>query len=135
MLNDQAILFPEIYERFILYLPTNLADVSESASKTRVLAYIGNTFGELLSSTYSHRKIGQFFYRTGSNLHVLLSHALDASRKQAQAKGHKPQQHLNAKLHELACKLVDLQSSKPSSATDLDLNAYINQVTAVAPGL
>ncbi len=86
------------------------------------------------SSISSHRKIGRVFYRTSSNPHVLLSLALDTSRKLARAKCLTPD-HLNTKWHELACKLVDFQSSNPSSATDLDLSIYINWVTSAAPEL
>ena len=46
ILNDRAVLFPGVYAKFCQFLPLT----ADNISKARVLTYIGNEFGNLLSS-------------------------------------------------------------------------------------
>ena len=64
-------MFPVVYKQFCSYLP----NASQNVSKARVLSFLGNQFGGLLSSVCSH-KIGTMSYRTKSDPYALLSHAL-----------------------------------------------------------
>jgi len=57
LLADQAVLLPTLYKCFLSYLPRNI----ECPSKAQLLTYIGNEFGDLMSSVCHHRKIGLDF--------------------------------------------------------------------------
>ena len=57
ILNDRAVLFPGVYAKFCQFLPSP----GDSISKARVLTYIGNEFGNLLSSICCHKKWAGFF--------------------------------------------------------------------------
>jgi len=70
-----AVLFPVVYKRFCSYL-SNTSQSTSSVSKARVLSFLGNEFGCLVSSVYSHKKIGTMFFRTKSDPYELLSRAL-----------------------------------------------------------
>lgn len=60
-----------MYKRFCSYL-SNTSQSTISVSKARVLSFLGNEFGCLVSSVRSHRKIGTMFYRTKSDpMHAL----------------------------------------------------------------
>lgn len=72
LLADQAVLLPTLYKCFRSFLPKNI----ECPSKAQLLTYIGNEFGDFMSSVCHHRKIGRIFFQTKSDPHVLLPHAL-----------------------------------------------------------
>ena len=45
-------------------------------SKSRVLTYLGNEFGKLMTSFCHHKRIGTMFHRSSADPYVLLSNAL-----------------------------------------------------------
>jgi len=63
LLADQAVLLPTLYKCFRSFLPKNI----ECPSKAQLLTYIGNEFGDFMSSVCHHRKIGRIFFRTKSD--------------------------------------------------------------------
>ena len=72
LLADQPVLLPTLYKYFQSCIPKSI----ECPSKPRLLTYIGNEFGDLMSSVCHHRRIGRIFFRTNLDLYILLSHAL-----------------------------------------------------------
>ncbi len=61
--NDHAVLFPQLYRKCCSYL-LEVTDENICISRGRVLSYLGNQFGDLLSSVCHNRKTGTIFYRT-----------------------------------------------------------------------
>ena len=81
--TDNPILFSDIYNHFHSLLPEPLhSDVC--VSKSRVLTFIGNEFGDLLSSVCQSKRVGRIYFRTKSNPFDLLSHALEKNKSSSQ---------------------------------------------------
>ena len=74
-LSDQAFIFPDIYQVFLQFLPDDI-DENVSTTKSRLLTFLGNEFGQLLSLFFCNRKIGTIFHRTKADFRVLLSTTL-----------------------------------------------------------
>ena len=134
VLNDHAVLFPESYAKFCQFLPFT----ETSISKARVLTYIGNEFGNLLSSTCCHKKVGRIFFRTKSDPFTLLSHALGS--KTGVNEGNQQSQgtstytdHLNQQVHRLVSHFISEASSDTSLSTALDIDKFVRNVQHVAP--
>ncbi len=67
---DTAILFPDVHKVFLQHVPCDV-DSTVSTSKSILLTFLGNEFGELLSSFCCNKKIGTIFHRTNADMHVL----------------------------------------------------------------
>ena len=122
-------LFPESYAKFCQFLPFTEDGV--------VLTYIGIEFGNLLSSTCRHKKVGRIFFRTKSDPFTLLSHAL-GSKTGTNEGDHPPQgitynDHLNQQVHRLVSHFISDASSDTSALYVLDVDQFINSVQHVAP--
>ena len=72
--NDQAFLFPSVYNLFLSYLPAAI-DQHVCVSKSRLLTFLGNEFGKLMTSFCHTRKTGTIFHRSGADPYMLLSNA------------------------------------------------------------
>ena len=81
------------------YLAEHDVDLSGvCVSKSRLLTFLGNEFGELVTSTCADRSMGTVFHRTKADVYSLLSHALHANSSCTAA----PQAYLlNHQVHEL----------------------------------
>lgn len=100
-------MFPVVYKRFCSYL-SNTSQSTISVSKARVLSFLGNEFGCLVSSVCSHRKIETMFYRTKSDPYALLSLALSeqsatADSTNATTCADEYSSYINGKVHKLPC--------------------------------
>ena len=130
--SDHSFLFPSMYKLFMQYLAERDVDVSGvCVSKSRLLTFLGNEFGELLTSTCVDRSIGTVFHRTKADMYSLLSHALHANSSCTAA----PQAYLlNHQVHEL----VDHQKSETrdqSMELAFDVDKFVATVRSVAPDL
>ena len=68
-----------MYKLFMKYLAEYNVDLSDvCVSKSRLLTFQGNEFGELLTSFCVDRSVGTVFHRTRADLHSLLSHTFHA---------------------------------------------------------
>ena len=119
MLNDKAFTFPQIYQQFCYFLETVSDDTSLSVSRGRVLTYIGNEFGGLISSRCCHKKIGRMFYRTKSDPFALLSHALGMPENNVQVKV--TADYLNKKVRDLSERMIAEHRENPVLASNFDL--------------
>lgn len=78
--SDQPFLFPSMYRQFMGYLADYDVDFSAvCTSKSRLLTFLGNEFGELLTFFCVDRSIGTVFHRTKADMQSLLSHTLHAN--------------------------------------------------------
>ena len=120
ILNDRAVLFPGVYAKFCQFLPSP----GDSISKARVLTYIGNEFGNLLSSICCHKKVGRIFFHTKSDPYTLLSHAL-GSNTGVNEGDQQPQSvntstytdHLNNQVHNLVSHFISEAGSDTALST------------------
>ena len=74
VVSDYPFLFPTMYRQFLQYYDIDTSGVCTSKSK-----FVGNEFGELLTSFCVDRNIGTVFHRTKADIHSLLSHTLHAN--------------------------------------------------------
>lgn len=140
LLPDQAVLFPTLYKQFLSYLPESI----ECPSKARLLTYIGNEFGDLISSVCHHRKIGRIFFRTKSDPYVLLSHAL-ASQHSPQCNAQSINQgsncvaacgdQVNKQVHHVASYMLGQAYKDDRLILGLDVDRFVQQVCVVSPKL
>ena len=72
---DRTILFSDIHEVFLQLLPAEM-DLPVRTSKSRFVTFLGNEFGDLLTSFCHNKTVGIVFYRTKADPHALLSNAL-----------------------------------------------------------
>ncbi len=129
--SDQAFLFPDVYRTFLEFLPSDIGE--QVTTKSRVLTFLGNEFGQLLTSFCCNNRIGTIFHRTKANLHVLLSNAVG---KRFTEKVNQPNS--NTKLNESVQIVVrHMLHEKPdlSRALILDVNSFIDEVRTIAPEL
>ena len=75
--------------------------------------FIGKEFGDLMSSSYSCKRIGGLLYRNKCDPYVMLSHALGATKTTCNVKSEagaiSVQQvgsHLNEKVHDLSASII-----------------------------
>ena len=72
--SDHSFLFPSMYKLFMQYLAECDVDIPDvCVPKSRLLTFLGNEFGELLTSTCVDRSIGTVFHRTKADMYSLLS--------------------------------------------------------------
>ena len=99
-------------------------------SKNRLLTFLGNEFGELVTSTCADRSMGTVFHRTKADIYSLLSRALHANSSCAA-----PQAFLlNYQVYEL----VNHQKSETrdqSMKLAFDVDKFVATVRSVAPDL
>ena len=74
LVTHRAFLFPSVYRQFTEYLYSRWKyDIVEvCVSKSRLLTFLGNEFGELLTSFCSNKRVGTVFHRTKADMQVLL---------------------------------------------------------------
>ena len=100
--SDHPFLFPTIYRIFMQYISEYDIDLSGvCVSNSRLLTFLGNEFGELLTSLCVDRSIGTLFHRTKANIHSLLSHTLHAKSSCTAASQAYHANLLNFQVHEL----------------------------------
>lgn len=129
ILSDQAFLFPDIYKVFLQFLPDDI-DSTISTSKSRLLTFIANEFGDLLTSFCQNNRIGTVFHRAKADISALLSNALWKQSTCNSASG----KNLNESVHELANHIISQAPSQGHSLA-LDVDGFINTVCTVAPEL
>lgn len=140
ILNDHAVLFPAVYAKLRKFLPS----MEDSVSKARLLTYIGNEFGSLMSSTCCHKRVGRIFFRSKSDPYILLSHALGSNTGVNQGDQHSQGEnryqgvnayndHLNTQVHLLVSHLISEANTDASLSTALDVEKFLKHVQCVAP--
>ena len=128
--SDNAVQFSDIYSCFLSFLPNSL-NCDIRWSKSRVLTFIGNEFGDLSSSVCQNKRDGGIFFRSKSNLFDLLSHALNKSPFHT---GTCPSEDLIASVIKLVHHLAQSRHD-PAVLTDLDVDKFINTTCSIAPDL
>ena len=132
MLSDQAITFPQLYQKYCEYLHGRLTGNIPPQPRYQVLVYMGKEFGDLMSSVTDW-----VLYRAKCDPFVMLSHALGNAKPQYEKEGstilpvEPVAEYLDEKVHDLATKLMAEHEQKPISTT-FDLEAF---ATRVAPDL
>lgn len=132
VLADQAFLFPDIYKFFLQLLPLDIND-SISISRSRLLTFLGNEFGNLVTSYCSNNKTGMVFHRAKADFHVLLSNALGKHGAQSQ-QSDTISEKLNNSVHDLVNHMLSSLSHQSESLI-LDVDSFIQTVCTVAPDL
>ncbi len=132
MLKDRALLFPRVYQYFQSCLP-DPQNSEVCVSKSRVLTYLGNEFGTLVSSTCCHRKIGTVFYRTKSDPYLLLSHALSECGEKGGNSANEFSSNLNSHVHQLASHMLNDAYKDDRLAHVLDVDTYVEYIQASSP--
>ena len=79
----------------------NIDLVGVCVSKSRLLTFLGNEFGELLTSFCSDKRIGTVFHRTKADMQFLLSHSLYYNSSCAPISQDCDTSLLNTKVHEI----------------------------------
>ena len=130
--SEQAFLFPTMYRTFLDYLPETLrvSDVI-CTSKSRLLTFLGNEFGQLLSSFCHHKRTGTVFHRTKADLSALLSNSLCKQQPEVKAS---PCNSLNDSMHKIIKHLLS-ESKDNERSMLLDLDQFIATVHKLAPEL
>ena len=75
-------------------------------SKSRLLTFLGNEFGELLTSFCVDRNIGTVFHRTKADMQSLLSHTLHANSSCANHQVHELVNHQKSESSDQSMKLA-----------------------------
>ena len=133
--SDYPFLFPTMYRLFTEYLSDYDIDCSEvCTSKSRLLTFLGNEFGELLTSFCVNRSIGTIFHRTKADMHVLLSHSLHANSRCTAASQAYHANLLNHQVHELVNHQKS-ESGDQSMKLAFDVDQFVATVHSIAPEL
>lgn len=128
---DQAFLFPDMYKVFLQLVP---CDVTVSTSKSRLLTFLGNEFGDLMTSFCCTKQSGTVFHRTGADIHVLLSNVLRKHSTDTNMPRKDPSQQLNDSVHKLVKHMLH-KTPDPSHSLLLDVDSFVEDVCSVAPNL
>ena len=72
MLSDQAITFPQLYQKYCEYLQSRLTGNAPPLPKYKVLIYMGKGFGDLMSSTSACYRLGRVLYRAKCDPFLML---------------------------------------------------------------
>ena len=124
--SDRPFLFPYIYRLFMQYVSDHDIELSSvCVSKSRLLTFIGNEFGELLTTLCINKSIGIVFHRTNADMQSLLSHAFQSNNCTASLQAY----HTNSQVH----KLVNHQKSQSDDqsmklAFDVEKYMYVDTV-------
>ena len=103
-------------------------------SKSRLLTFLGNEFGELLTSFCADRNIGTVFHRTKADMQSLLFHTLHANSSCTAASQAYHTNHLNHQVHELVNHQKS-ESSDQSMKLTFDVDKFVTTVRSIAPEL
>ena len=124
-----------MYRQFMQHLSDYDIDFSEvCTSKSRLLTFLGNEFGELLTSFCVDRNVGTIFHRTKADMRTLLSHTLHANSSCTAAFQAYETNLLNHQVHEL----VNHQKSESrdqSMKLAFDVEKFVATVRSIAPEL
>ena len=133
--SDHPFLFRTMYRQFMQHLSDYDIDFSEvCTSKSRLLTFLGNEFGELLTSFCVDRNVGTTFRRTKADMRTLLSHTLHANSSCTAAFQAYETNLLNHQVHEL----VNHQKSESrdqSMKLAFDVDKFVATVHSIAPEL
>ena len=100
-------------------------------SKSRLLSFLGNEFGELLTSFCVNKSIGISSHRNKADMQSLISHSLHASSGCANSQAYHTIS-LNNQVHELA-NHQKTQSSDQSMKLAFDVDQFVDTVKSIAP--
>ena len=129
-----------MYKHFCSYL-SNTSQSTISVSKARVLSFLGNEFGCLVSSVCSHTKIGTMFYRTKSDPYALLSHALSeqsastADSTNVTTCADEYSNYINGEVHKLARYLLTEAYKDETLTKAVDVDKFLDHICSVTPHL
>ena len=135
LVTDRAFLFPNVYRQFMEYLADGNIDLVEvCVSKSRLLTFLGNEFGELLTSFCSNKRVGTVFHRTKADMQVLLSNSLYDNSSCAPISQDCDTSFLNTKVHEVIKHQKSL-SHDHSVKLAFDVDKFVTMVQSIAPEL
>ncbi len=120
---------PEMYQTFCDLIPE---EKHIGIYRGRLLSYISNEFGELLSSICCHPHIGRMFFRSKADSYVMLSHALNRNRMTPLNTDNADS--LNDGVNKMVHHQVTKANSHPMVSVQLDVDRFINTVCSVAMG-
>ena len=124
-----------MYRQFMQHLSDYDIDFSEVCmSKSRLLTFLGNEFGELLTSFCVDRNVGTIFHRTKADMHTLLSHTLHANSSCTAVFQAYETNLLNDQVHELVNHQKN-ESRDQSMKLAFDVDKFIATVRSIAPEL
>ena len=117
------------------YLAEHDVDFSDvCVSKSRLLTFLGNEFGELITSFRVDRNIGIVFHRTKADMQSLITHALHASSCSAADSQAYHTNSLNNQVHQLINHQKG-QCSDQSMKLAFDVDQFVGTVQSIAPDL
>ena len=134
MLSDQAITFPQLYQKYCEYLQCRLTGNVPPLPRYQVFVYMGKEFGDLMSSVSARNRLGRVLYRAKCDPFLMLSHALGNAKAQYEKEGtmippvEPVADYLNEMVHDLATQLMAKHEKDPVSANIFDLEAFASHV-------
>ena len=132
VVSDRPFLFPNMYRLFMQYVSDHDIELSSvCVSKSRLLTFLGNEFGELVTSFCTNKSIEIVFHRTKADMQSLLSHALQPNNCTASSQAYHTN-FLNSQVH----KLVNHQKSQSddqSMKLAFDVEKYVDTLKSIAP--
>ena len=133
LINYRAFLFPSVYQIFLSYLPEkSFPDIC--ISKSKLLTYLGNEFGELISSFCANRKVGTVFHRSKADMQKMLSQSLFFSHENVDASP--DHSDLNRSVHRVISHMLNKSiDCDQSMKLLLDVDILISDVCSIAPEL
>ncbi len=125
-----------MYRQFMQHLGDyDIDDFSEvCTSKSRLLTFLGNEFGELLTSFCIDRNIGTVFHRTKADMYALLSHTLHANSSCTASSQAYHTHLLNHQVHELV-NHQKIESRDQSMKLAFDVDKFVVTIRSIAPEL
>ena len=112
----------------------NIDLVGGCVSKSRLLTFLGNEFGELLTSFCSNKRVGTVFHRTKADMQSLLSNSLYDNSSCAPISQDCDTSLLNTKVHEVIKHQKSL-SHDHSVKLAFDVDKFVTMVQSIAPEL
>ena len=77
LVSNRAFLFPTMYRHFMDDVADEDVDITDvCVSKSKLLTFLGNEFGNLVSSFCVDKKVGTVFHRTKADMKTLLTYSL-----------------------------------------------------------
>ena len=134
MLSDQAITFPQLYQKYCEYLQSRLMGNAPPLPRYQVFVYMGKEFGDLMSSVSARNRLGRVLYRAKCDPFLMLSHALGTIKPQYEKEGSSIPpvepvvEYSNEKVHDLASQLMAEHEQKPVSANTFNLETFASHV-------
>lgn len=123
-----------MYRHFLDYIADEDIDTTDiCTSKSRLLTFLGNEFGNLLTSFCVDKRVGTVFHRTKADMQTLLSYSLHVNSICEPTYQPVDVGFLNRKIHEVI--KHQKRCSDPLMKLAIDVEGFVDTVRSLAPEL